>query len=79
MGDTVSMIGLRKEELRWVRLLIRLLRDNDPGVAELTRQALLYLSDPDRLTAAPLQSGRPAIDQFQRKERHVGPPQCGTV
>lgn len=51
MGDSVSMIGLRGQELRWVRLLITLLRDTDPRVAELTRQALLYLSQPDQLTS----------------------------
>jgi hypothetical protein len=40
------MIGLDPEELGWVRMLVSLLRHPDPAVAELTRQALLYLSRP---------------------------------
>ena len=46
MSQTVSMIGLHPSELRWVRMLVALLRHPDPAVAELTRQALLYLSRP---------------------------------
>lgn len=37
------MIGLRPEELTWVRLLVSLLRHSDPVVRELSRQAILYL------------------------------------
>jgi hypothetical protein len=44
MGKTVPMIGLYAEELSWIRTLVALLRHPDPAVAELTRQALLYLS-----------------------------------
>ena len=42
---TVSVIGVEPQELRWVRMLILLLRHPDPGTPELTRQALLYLTD----------------------------------
>jgi hypothetical protein len=31
-------------ELPWIRILIQLLRHPDPGVAELARQALTYLT-----------------------------------
>lgn len=44
MAGTVSMIGLRTEELSWVRLVVNLLRHPDPAVPELVRQALLYIS-----------------------------------
>ena len=44
MLKTVPMIGLHAEELPWIRMLTALLRHADPMVAELTRQALLYLS-----------------------------------
>lgn len=44
MLQTVPMIGLFAEELPWIRVLVGLLRHSDPTVAELTRQALLYLS-----------------------------------
>ena len=38
------MIGLEEDELECTRVLLRLLRHPDPVVAELTRQALAYLS-----------------------------------
>ncbi len=38
------MIGIHPEELRWIRMLVGLLRHPDPGTPELARQALLYLS-----------------------------------
>jgi len=37
------MIGLAPEELAWVRLLVALLRHEDPVIRELSRQAVLYL------------------------------------
>jgi len=37
------MIGLQPQELEWVRLLVKLLRHNDPLPAELARQALRYV------------------------------------
>ena len=43
MANTVQMIGLRPDELHWIRLLTALLRHPDPSVPELARQALLYL------------------------------------
>ena len=48
--SNVSMIGLSPHELPWIRRLITLLRHPDPTVAELTRQALLYLSDAPKST-----------------------------
>ncbi len=39
----VFVIGIKPEEHAWVRLLVDLLRNRDPLVAELARQALLYL------------------------------------
>jgi len=68
MPLTVSMIGLQSAELRWVRMLVSLLRHPDPAVAELTRQALLYLSRP-REPKSPADAQGPAIsvDQIQRK------------
>ena len=44
MPETVSVIGTLPQELPWLRMLVALLRHPDPNVAELTRQALLYLS-----------------------------------
>jgi len=44
MTKTVSVIGLDAAEVRWIRLLVGLLRHPDPGVPELARQALLYLT-----------------------------------
>jgi hypothetical protein len=38
-----SMIGLRPDEIEWVRLLVTLLRSSDPLVPELARQALDYV------------------------------------
>jgi len=41
--DCVGMIGLEPAELPWVRLMIALLRNPDPVVGELAREALRYL------------------------------------
>jgi hypothetical protein len=43
MAKTVSMIGIDPGELAWVRTLLFLLRHPDPLIAEMVRQALLYL------------------------------------
>lgn len=45
MLKTVPLIGIRPPELRWLRLLLFLLRHPDPSVPELARQALLYLAE----------------------------------
>jgi len=37
------MIGLRPDEIEWVRLLVTLLRRPDPLAPELARQALEYV------------------------------------
>ena len=67
MAQNVSMIGLYSSELQWVPMLILLLRHPDPAVAELTRQALLYISGTrqSEALAAPIQTS--AVDQIQRK------------
>ncbi len=44
MPETVYVIGALPHELPWLRMLVALLRHPDPNVAELTRQALLYLT-----------------------------------
>ncbi|HKA01825.1 MAG TPA: hypothetical protein VKE70_35185 [Candidatus Solibacter sp.] len=45
MAKTVSVIGLDPAGLPWLHSLVWLLRHPDPNVAELTRQALLYLEE----------------------------------
>lgn len=45
MAKTISVIGVDPAELRWMRMLVFLLRHPDPSVPELARQALLYLTD----------------------------------
>jgi len=40
----MHMIGVESGELRWLKTLVWLLRHPDPGVPELARQALLYLT-----------------------------------
>jgi len=44
MAKTVSIIGVQNDELYWVRRLLALLRHPDPAMAELARQALVYLT-----------------------------------
>jgi len=43
MAETVSVIGIDPSELAWVRTVLFLLRHPDPLIAEMVRQALLYL------------------------------------
>jgi hypothetical protein len=45
MTKTVRMIGIETSELRWLRMLVALLRHPDPTVHELARQALLYMTE----------------------------------
>jgi hypothetical protein len=45
MAKTLSIIGIELAELRWIRMLIFLLRHPDPSIPELARQALVYLSE----------------------------------
>jgi len=45
MAKTVSLIGIDATELRWMRLLLSLLRHPDPNVPELAREALVYMAD----------------------------------
>jgi len=53
MAKTVPMIGIETAELRWVRMLVCLLRHPDPSIPELARQALLYLTDAAGKRATP--------------------------
>jgi hypothetical protein len=53
MAKSVFVAGIDSSELPWLRMLIHLLRHPDPGMPELTRQALLYL------TAAAQQRAQP--------------------
>jgi hypothetical protein len=51
----VSIIGIEVEELRWIKMLLTLLRHPQPGMAELARQALQYLDrSAAQRTCAPL-------------------------
>lgn len=55
MAKTVSVIGIEDSELRWIRMLVALLRHPDPSIPELARQALTYLtaSAGERVLRAP--------------------------
>lgn len=48
MAKTIPIIGVDPDELRWMRLLVSLLRHPDPNIPELARQALLYVTDASR-------------------------------
>jgi hypothetical protein len=41
----IGMIGLEREELQYVQDLVQLLRNPDPVIAELARQAIAYLEN----------------------------------
>ena len=43
--ENVCMIGLDPREIRWLRLVVALLRHPDPVVGEVAREALKYLED----------------------------------
>lgn len=58
MAQTTAVIGIGSEELRWIRMLVALLRHPDPSLPELARQALLYLSDSAGDLATPSSSPR---------------------
>jgi hypothetical protein len=45
MLPSTAIIGLHPDELRWVRLLVTLMRHPDPCTPELVRQALLYIAE----------------------------------
>jgi hypothetical protein len=53
MPKPVAVIGIEPRELRWLRMLLALLRHPDPSVAELARQALLYLTEAAHQRAIP--------------------------
>ena len=45
MTQNTFVIGVEPSELSWLRKLVALLRHPDPGVRELTRHALIYLTE----------------------------------
>lgn len=53
MPKPVAVIGIDPRELRWLRMLLALLRHPDPSVAELARQALIYLTEAAHQRAVP--------------------------
>jgi hypothetical protein len=53
MAKTVPIIGVDPDELRWMRLLVSLLRHPDPYIPELARQALLYVTEAARKCSIP--------------------------
>jgi hypothetical protein len=53
MAKSVSVIGIDPGELCWLRLLLFLLRHPDPLIAEMVRQALLYLARNSHAQAEP--------------------------
>jgi hypothetical protein len=53
MPKPVAVIGIDPRELRWLRMLLALLRHPDPSVAELARQALIYLTEAAQRRAVP--------------------------
>jgi hypothetical protein len=65
MRTELSVIGVEREELRWLRTLVWLLRHPDPTVPELARQALLYL------TGAAEQ--RSSVQKMSDEPHHVEP------
>lgn len=44
MQETLPVVGIHRDEIQWVCLLVDLLRHPDPVVPELVRQALVYVS-----------------------------------
>jgi hypothetical protein len=59
MAPNLSMIGIHASELRWIRTLVQLLRHPDPSVPELTRQALMYMTDAAARTSIPTSLDHP--------------------
>jgi len=53
MAKSVFVAGIDPSELPWLRLLLHLLRHPDPGMPELARQALVYLSTAAHQRAQP--------------------------
>lgn len=66
MLKTVPMIGLRQEELRWIRMLIALLRHPDANVSELAQQALVYMSQVASSNHLPESGETPAVAKSTR-------------
>jgi hypothetical protein len=61
----LAVIGVDRDELRWLRTLVWLLRHPDPSVPELARQALLYLTGAaeQRSEGVPKQRSVGAVEQ----------------
>jgi hypothetical protein len=58
MAKTVSVIGIDPSELAWVRTVLFLLRHPDPLIAEMVRQAILYLERNAHQNGQPRRTGR---------------------
>jgi hypothetical protein len=64
MTNKVSVIGIEPHELRWIKMLVSLLRHPDPGMPELARQALMYLlKSSDRSPAGELREKKSYPEQ----------------
>ena len=61
-AKSVSIIGLDPGELRWLQMVLLLLRHSDPMVPELTRRALCYLTE---------STARPANEEIKPRD-HAG-------
>lgn len=61
-GRRCYMIGLDINEIEWVRLLVKLLRDAGPLAPELARQALQYVQNIAQ-AASPETEVRPAAER----------------
>ena len=59
------MIGLQPQEMEWVRLLVKLLRNKDPLPPELARQALRYVDQIAESGGDAAEETRPAARQQQ--------------
>lgn len=68
----IAIIGVDREELRWLRTLVWLLRHPDPSVPELARQALLYLTGAAR-ERNPGESQEEFREKIGDEPYHTGP------
>jgi len=69
MPKTTAIIGIEPAELGWIRMLVSLLRHPDPSMPELTRQALLYLTEAAGKRAFTIE--KPKTHRMLAARRHV--------
>ncbi len=55
----IHMVGLENQELSWLKLMVKLLRNPNPVVGELARQALKYVEAVGDAAAAEVEAQRP--------------------